>query len=141
MIHEPGDPNGTLLVVESTHEQTDDELTDKEVKQMEADDKAIQTILMGLPKDIYAAIGSCDTAQEVWLRVEQMMKSSNIGTQEKKAKLFNECEKFNSTEGESIESYYHRFAKLMNDFSINIHFPEKIASNLKIINNLQSEWK
>ncbi|GKC74733.1 hypothetical protein Tco_1120616 [Tanacetum coccineum] len=127
--------------IESTHEQTDDELTDKEVKQMEVNDKAIQTILMGLPKDIYAAVDNCDTTQEVWLRVEQMMKSSNIGTQEKKAKLFNECEKFNSTKGESIESYYHRFAKLMNDFSINKLFPEKIASNLKILNNLQSEWK
>ncbi|GJV47494.1 hypothetical protein Tco_1437706 [Tanacetum coccineum] len=42
--------------------QTDDELTDKEVKHMEADDQAIQAILMGLPEDIYAAIDSCETA-------------------------------------------------------------------------------
>ncbi|GKA87557.1 hypothetical protein Tco_0809321, partial [Tanacetum coccineum] len=34
---------------------TDDELTEKGVKQMEADDQAIQIILMGLPGDIYAA--------------------------------------------------------------------------------------
>ncbi|GJW73518.1 hypothetical protein Tco_0132888 [Tanacetum coccineum] len=65
------------------HGQVDnDELTDKEEKEVEAGDQAIQTILMGLPEDIYAA--------------------------EKKAKLFNEWERFNSTEGESIESYYHR---------------------------------
>nr|GEV20602.1 hypothetical protein [Tanacetum cinerariifolium] len=37
-----------------------------------------------------------------------MMKGSDIGIQEKKAKLFNEWERFNSNEGESIESYYHR---------------------------------
>ncbi|GKA11756.1 hypothetical protein Tco_0691302 [Tanacetum coccineum] len=61
-------------VAESTHEQTDDELTDKEAKQMEADDQAIQTILMGLLEDIYADVDSCETAQEIWLRVEQMMK-------------------------------------------------------------------
>ncbi|GKA43243.1 hypothetical protein Tco_0735967 [Tanacetum coccineum] len=73
------------------------------------------TILLGLPEDIYAVVDSCETAQEIWLRVQQMMKGSNIGIQEKKAKLFNECER-------------------------NKHFPEKIASNLKFLNNLQPEW-
>ncbi|GKC74074.1 hypothetical protein Tco_1119957 [Tanacetum coccineum] len=100
-----------------------------EIKQMEADDQAIQTILLGLPEDIYAAIvDSCKTAQEIWLRVQQMMKGSDIGIQEKKAKLFNEWERFTSTDGESIESYYHRFSKLMNDFKRNKHFPEKMES-------------
>ncbi|GKA73659.1 hypothetical protein Tco_0779961, partial [Tanacetum coccineum] len=97
-------------------------------------------ILLGLPEDIYAAVDSCETAQEIWLRVQQMMKGSDIGIQEKKAKLFNEWERFTSTDGESIESYYHRFSKLMNDFKRNKHFPEKIASNLKFLNNLQPEW-
>nr|GFC62429.1 Gag-Pol polyprotein [Tanacetum cinerariifolium] len=105
-----------------------------------ADDQAIHTILLGLPEDIYAAVDSCEPAQEIWLRVQQMMKGSNIGIQEKKAKLFNEWEMFTSNEGESIESYYHRFLKLMNDLKRNKHFPEKIASNLKFLNNLQLEW-
>nr|GFA86826.1 Gag-Pol polyprotein [Tanacetum cinerariifolium] len=69
-----------------------------------------------------------------------MMKGSDIGIQEKKAKLFNEWERFTSNEGESIESYYHRFLKLMNDLKRNKHFPEKIASNLKFLNNLPPEW-
>ncbi|GJU52027.1 hypothetical protein Tco_1221582 [Tanacetum coccineum] len=64
---------------EFTHEQIDDELTDKEVKQIEADDQATQTIRMGLPKDIYAIVDSCDTTREIWLRVKQMMKGSSIG--------------------------------------------------------------
>ncbi|GJS31246.1 hypothetical protein Tco_0491866 [Tanacetum coccineum] len=70
-----------------------------------------------------------------------MMKGSDIGIQDKKAKLFNEWERFTSTDGESIESYYHRFSKLMNDFKRNKHFPEKIASNLKFLNNFQPEWR
>nr|GEY92164.1 reverse transcriptase [Tanacetum cinerariifolium] len=82
----------------------------------------------------------CETAQEIWLRVQQMMKGSDIGIQEKKAKLFNEWERFTFNEGESIESYYHRFLKLINDLKRNKHFPEKIASNLKFLNNLQPEW-
>nr|GEV30055.1 hypothetical protein [Tanacetum cinerariifolium] len=117
MIPEPGDANHEVTVTETFYVKTDDELT-----------------------DIYAAVDSCQTAQEIWLRVQQMMKGSDIGIQEKKAKLFNEWEKFTSNEGESIESYYHRFLKLMNDLKRNKHFPEKIASNLKFLNNLQPEW-
>nr|GEW79914.1 retrovirus-related Pol polyprotein from transposon TNT 1-94 [Tanacetum cinerariifolium] len=127
-------PNGKLIhnsIINGPY--TDDEFTEKELKQIEADDQAIQTILLGLPKDIYAAVDSCETAQEIWLRVKQMMKGSDIGIQEKKAK-------FTSNEGESIESYYHRFLKLMNDLKRNKHFLEKIASNLKFLNNLQPEW-
>nr|GEW47592.1 hypothetical protein [Tanacetum cinerariifolium] len=69
-----------------------------------------------------------------------MMKGSDIGIQEKKAKLFNEWERFTSNEGGSIGSYYHHFLKLMNDLKRNKHFPEKIASNMKFLNNLQIEW-
>ncbi|GKC81274.1 hypothetical protein Tco_1136991, partial [Tanacetum coccineum] len=37
-----------------------------------------------------------------WLRVQQMMKGSDIGIQEKKAKLFNEWERFTSTDGNRL---------------------------------------
>nr|GEV65592.1 hypothetical protein [Tanacetum cinerariifolium] len=113
MIPEPGDLNSEVPVNETFHVQTDDELTKKELKQIEADDQAIQTILLGLPEDIYTAVDNCKTTQEIW---------------------------FTSTDEESIESYYHRFLKLMNDLKRNKHFPEKIASNLKFLNNLQPEW-
>ncbi|GJW83379.1 hypothetical protein Tco_0156524 [Tanacetum coccineum] len=135
-------PNGNheVPVNETFHERTDDELTEKELKQVESDDQSIQTILLGLPEDIYAAVDSCETDQEIWLHVQQMMKGYDIGIQEKKAKLFNEWERFTSTDGESIEFYYHRFSKLMNDIKRNKHFLKKIASNLKFLNNLQQEW-
>nr|GEU83688.1 hypothetical protein [Tanacetum cinerariifolium] len=111
MIATPGEPDLPVPVPESFHEQTDEELTENDIKRMDADDQAIQTILLGLPED------------------------------EKKAKLFNEWENFTSTDGESFESYYHRFMQLMNDLKRNKHFPENIATNLKFFNNLQPEWK
>nr|GEU66255.1 ribonuclease H-like domain-containing protein [Tanacetum cinerariifolium] len=101
LIPEPGDTNREVPVNETFHVQIDDELIEKELKQIKADDQAIQIILLGLPEDIYAP--------------------------EKKAKLFNEWERFTSSDGESIESYYHRFLKLMNDLKRNKHFSEKIA--------------
>nr|GEX44049.1 hypothetical protein [Tanacetum cinerariifolium] len=56
MIPEPGDTHPEVPVNETFHVQTDDELTEKELKQIEADDQAIQTILLGLFEDIYAAV-------------------------------------------------------------------------------------
>nr|GEW00108.1 hypothetical protein [Tanacetum cinerariifolium] len=66
MIPEPGDTNREVPVNETFHVQTDDELTKKELKQIEDDDQAIHTILLGLPEDIYAVVDSSETAQEIW---------------------------------------------------------------------------
>nr|GFA71011.1 hypothetical protein [Tanacetum cinerariifolium] len=52
MILKPGDANREVNVTETFHMQTDDELSKKELKQIEDDDHAIQTILLGLPEDI-----------------------------------------------------------------------------------------
>nr|GFA02390.1 hypothetical protein [Tanacetum cinerariifolium] len=52
MIPEPGD----------AERDTDNELTENELKQIEAVEQAIQTILLGLPEDIYAVVDSCETA-------------------------------------------------------------------------------
>ncbi|GKA81776.1 hypothetical protein Tco_0788468 [Tanacetum coccineum] len=41
MISEPGDLDREIPVAKTFHEQTNNELTDKEVKQMEADDQDI----------------------------------------------------------------------------------------------------
>ncbi|GJT40486.1 hypothetical protein Tco_0940351 [Tanacetum coccineum] len=108
------DPDCKVVVNETFHEQTDDELTVKELKQVEADDQAIQSILFGLPKEIHAAVDSCKTAQEIW---------------------------FTSTDGESIESYYYRFSKLMNDFKRNKHFSEKDCQQSQVPKQLTTRME
>nr|GEV78256.1 hypothetical protein [Tanacetum cinerariifolium] len=59
------------------------------------------------------------------------MKGTDVGVQEKEAKLINELQRFTYVEGESIESYYRCFAKLMNDLDRNQLTPKNIACNLK----------
>nr|GEX64145.1 ribonuclease H-like domain-containing protein [Tanacetum cinerariifolium] len=109
MIATPEEPDLPGPVPETFHEQTDEKLTENDIKWIDADDQAIQTILLGLPEDVYAVVDSCETAKEIWERVRQMMKGLDIEEQEKKAKLFNEWKKITSTDGELIKSYYHRF--------------------------------
>nr|GFC62503.1 hypothetical protein [Tanacetum cinerariifolium] len=43
----------------------DEELTENDLKRMDADDQAIQTILLGLSEDVYAAVNSCETTKEI----------------------------------------------------------------------------
>nr|GFB03475.1 integrase, catalytic region, zinc finger, CCHC-type, peptidase aspartic, catalytic [Tanacetum cinerariifolium] len=74
MISTPGEPDLPVSVPESFREQTEEELTETDIKRMDANDQAIQTILLGLPEDVYAAVDSCETAKEIWERVRQMMK-------------------------------------------------------------------
>ncbi|GJX53562.1 hypothetical protein Tco_0281931 [Tanacetum coccineum] len=62
MIPEPSEADREVPVNETFHEQTNDELTGKELKQVEADDQAIQNILLCLPEDMYVAVDSCETA-------------------------------------------------------------------------------
>nr|GEW16649.1 hypothetical protein [Tanacetum cinerariifolium] len=50
MIANPGESD--LPVPESFHEQTNKELTENDINRMDADDQAIQTILLGLPEDV-----------------------------------------------------------------------------------------
>nr|GEV70219.1 putative ribonuclease H-like domain-containing protein [Tanacetum cinerariifolium] len=51
MIATLEEPDLPVPVPESFHEQTDEELTENDIKRMDADDQAIQTILLGLPED------------------------------------------------------------------------------------------
>nr|GEV96100.1 retrovirus-related Pol polyprotein from transposon TNT 1-94 [Tanacetum cinerariifolium]GEV96103.1 retrovirus-related Pol polyprotein from transposon TNT 1-94 [Tanacetum cinerariifolium] len=99
MIATPGEPDLPILVPESFHEQTDEELTETDIKRMDADDQAIQTILLGLLEDVYAAVDSYEIAKEIWECIRQMMKGSDIREQEKKANLFND--------GKSSQTRHH----------------------------------
>nr|GEV31702.1 hypothetical protein [Tanacetum cinerariifolium] len=56
--------------------RNDEELTEIDIKRMDADDQAIQTILLGLPEDVYEVVDSYETAKEIWERVRQMMKEN-----------------------------------------------------------------
>nr|GFA47377.1 hypothetical protein [Tanacetum cinerariifolium] len=71
MIPDTVHPDREVPVAITFHEQTNDELTNNKVKQMKTNDQAIQTILMRLLEDIYVAVDSCETAQEIWNQVVQ----------------------------------------------------------------------
>jgi hypothetical protein len=68
------------------------------------------------------------------------MYGTYIGKQEMETKLLKELCKFTSIPGESIESYYLRFSKIMNDLSRHNLSQTSIANNTNFLNELQPEW-
>nr|GEW32128.1 retrovirus-related Pol polyprotein from transposon TNT 1-94 [Tanacetum cinerariifolium] len=79
MIATLREPDLPVLVPESFHEQTNEELTETDIKRMDADDQAIQTILLDLPEDVYATVDSGGKTGEPTSRV--VSQTSNQGGQ------------------------------------------------------------
>nr|GEZ32806.1 hypothetical protein [Tanacetum cinerariifolium] len=76
--------------------------------------EAIHLILTGIGDEIYSTVDTCKTTQEMWEAIKR---------QDVKTNLYWEFGKFTSHDGETMESYYTRFYKMMN---------EMIRSNLTI---------
>ncbi|GJY71609.1 retrovirus-related pol polyprotein from transposon TNT 1-94 [Tanacetum coccineum] len=80
MLPEPSDPDREVPVNETFTAQSDEELTKKELKQVEADDQAIHTILLGLPEDIYVVVEVNEPRAEQLARAHDplaLMENSN----------------------------------------------------------------
>ncbi|GJW23658.1 hypothetical protein Tco_0034280 [Tanacetum coccineum] len=69
--------------------------------------------------DIYSTVDACNTANEMWIAIERLQQGESLNVQDVKTNLFWEFGKFTSQDGESMESYYSRFYKLMNELTRN----------------------
>ncbi|GKA29247.1 hypothetical protein Tco_0715492 [Tanacetum coccineum] len=55
----------------------------------------------------------------MWIAIERLQQGESLNVQDVKTNLFWEFRKFTSRDGESMESYYSRFYKLMNELTRN----------------------
>nr|GEX14930.1 hypothetical protein [Tanacetum cinerariifolium] len=83
--------------------------------QLNAEAKAVQIILTGIDNDIYSTVDACPNACEMWKAIERLKHGESINIQDLETNLFWEFGKFTSQDGESLESYYSRFYKMMNE--------------------------
>ncbi|GJT52010.1 gag-pol polyprotein [Tanacetum coccineum] len=81
--------------------------------------EAIFLLLTGIGDDIYSTVDACKTANEIWIAIERLQQGESLNVQDVKTNLFCEVGKFTSRDGESMESYYLRFYKLMNELTRN----------------------
>ncbi|GJS08372.1 retrovirus-related pol polyprotein from transposon TNT 1-94 [Tanacetum coccineum] len=79
--------------------------------------EAIFLLLTGIGDDIYFTVDACKTANEMWIAIERIQQ-----------------------DGESMESYYSRFYKLMNELTRNNLQVTTMQVNVQFLQQLQPEW-
>nr|GEW59197.1 RNA-directed DNA polymerase, eukaryota, reverse transcriptase zinc-binding domain protein [Tanacetum cinerariifolium] len=102
--------------------------------------EAIHLILTKIGDDIYSTIDACQTTQEMWEAIERLQQGESLNIQDVKTNLFWEFRKVTSNDGESIESYYTRFYKLMNEMIRNNLTVTTMQVNVQFLQQLLPEW-
>ncbi|GJZ03301.1 hypothetical protein Tco_0536576, partial [Tanacetum coccineum] len=83
--------------------------------QLNAEAEAVQIILTGIDTDIYSTVDACLNACEMCKAIERLKQGESINVQALETNLYWEFGKFTSRDGESLESYYSQFYKMMNE--------------------------
>ncbi|GKB77994.1 retrovirus-related pol polyprotein from transposon TNT 1-94 [Tanacetum coccineum] len=89
---------------------------------------------------IHATDESLETAHEMWIAIERLQQGESLNIQDVKTNLFWEFGKFTSHDGESMESYYSRFYKMMNEMIRNNLTVATMQVNVQFLQQLQPEW-
>nr|GEV14034.1 integrase, catalytic region, zinc finger, CCHC-type, peptidase aspartic, catalytic [Tanacetum cinerariifolium] len=106
-----GSPITTTEKIRETYKNVSQDIRD----QLNAEAEAIQIILTRIDNDIYSTVDACLNACEMWKAIERLKQGESINVQDLKTNLYWEFGKFTSQHGESLESYYSRFYKMMNE--------------------------
>ncbi|GJX86298.1 retrovirus-related pol polyprotein from transposon TNT 1-94 [Tanacetum coccineum] len=106
----------------------------------ESEKEAIHLILTGIGDEIYSTVDACKTAQEMWEAIERLQQGESLNIQDVKTNLFWEFGQFTSHDGETIESYYTRFYKMMNEMIRNNLTVATMQVNVQFLQQLQPEW-
>nr|GEU30703.1 hypothetical protein [Tanacetum cinerariifolium] len=109
--------------------------------QLNAEAEAVQIILIGIDNDIYSTVDACPNACEMWKAIERLKQGESINVQDLETNLYWEFGKFTSQDGESLESYYLRFYKMMNELIRNRCKVTNQQVNVQFLLQLQPEWQ
>nr|GEV66433.1 hypothetical protein [Tanacetum cinerariifolium] len=77
---------------------------------------------------------------EMWEATERLQQGESLNIQDAKTNLFWEFGKFTSHNGETMESYYTRFYKLMNEMIRNNLIVATMQVRVQFLQQLQLEW-
>ncbi|GJV19893.1 hypothetical protein Tco_1368913 [Tanacetum coccineum] len=111
-------PNdNTPTVPERTAVETILNMSPENKAHYESEKEEIHLLLTGIGDEIYSTVDACKTAHEMWI----------FG-------------KFTSYDGKSMESYYSRFYKMMNEMIRNNLTIATMQVNVQFLQQLQPEW-
>nr|GEX18566.1 hypothetical protein [Tanacetum cinerariifolium] len=94
------------------------ELSVSKAIQADCDVKETNTILQGLPPEVYALVSNHKVAKELWERIQLLMQGASLTKQERECKHYDEFDKFAYKKEETLRDFYLRFSLLLNDMNI-----------------------
>ncbi|GJS35829.1 hypothetical protein Tco_0534211 [Tanacetum coccineum] len=133
-------PNVTLEDGTTVRPKSYEELSEQEKLHNTCDLKAANIVLQGLPPDVYALVNHHKVVKEIWDRVRLLMLGTSLSKQERECKLYDEFDKFTHVKGETLYTYYLRFAQLINDLNTINMTMQTVQVNTKFLNSLLHEW-
>ncbi|GJS90500.1 retrovirus-related pol polyprotein from transposon TNT 1-94 [Tanacetum coccineum] len=125
----------TPAVPERTAVETLLTMSPKNKSYYESEKEAIHLLLIGIVDEIYSTIDACKTAHEMWIAIERLQQGESLNIQDVKTNLFREFGKFTSHDGESMESYYSRFYKMVNEMIRNNLTVAMMQVNVQFLQN------
>ncbi|GJW85228.1 hypothetical protein Tco_0158373, partial [Tanacetum coccineum] len=116
------------------------DLSPEDKERYNADIRATNILLQGLPKDIYSLINHYTDAKGIWDNVKMLLEGSELTKKDRESQLYDDFEHFRHNKRETIHDYYVRFTKLINDMrNIKMTMP-RMQLNSKFVNNMLPEW-
>ncbi|GJS94930.1 hypothetical protein Tco_0801898 [Tanacetum coccineum] len=131
---------GTKGALGPERPQVYSDLSPEDKDRYNADIRATNILLQGLPKDIYSLINHYTDAKDIWDNVKMLLKGSELKKEDRESQLYDDFENFRQHKGETIHDYYVRFAKLINDMRNIKMTMSRMKLNSKFVNNMLPEW-
>ncbi|GJZ99159.1 hypothetical protein Tco_0671710 [Tanacetum coccineum] len=128
------------VVPERTIVETVFNMSPKNKAHFKSEKETIHLILSGIGDEIYSTVYACKTTHKMWEVIERLQQGESLNIQDVKKNLFWEFGQFTSHDGETIESYYTRFYKLMNEMIRNNLIVATMQVNVQFLQQLQPEW-
>ncbi|GKC62378.1 hypothetical protein Tco_1094976 [Tanacetum coccineum] len=127
-------------VPEQTILETFLNITPKNKAHYDAEKEAIHLLLTVIRDEIYSTVDACKTAHDMWIAIERLQQGESLNKQDVKTSLFWEFGRFTSRDGESVESYYSMFYKMMNEMVRNQLEVATMQVNVQFLQQLHPEW-
>ncbi|GKC12443.1 hypothetical protein Tco_1009225 [Tanacetum coccineum] len=89
------------------------DLSPEDKDRYNADIRATNIILQGLPKDICFLINHYTDAKDIWDNVKMLLEGSELTKEDRESQLYDDFEHFRQHKGETIHDYYGRFVTVV----------------------------
>ena len=114
--------------------------TAEDLEKEEADETAFNEITYGIPPDIFDLISECESAKDIWDTLLNMFEGTEKAKDKKQTSAENDYKNFRAVPGESLQSAFKRFKKIMTKLSTSGATKTKLDSNLQFIDGLGDTW-